>query len=69
MFIVFLNIPVYWSSAGFSGWSRLKCKSRKTFDILVSTKCVFLNSALGGGGLQRGSPFFLGAPVARSTAV
>jgi hypothetical protein len=32
---------MYWSSADFSGGFRLKGKSRKTFDTIISTKSVF----------------------------
>jgi hypothetical protein len=40
------------SSANFSGWSRLKLKSLKTSDLMMSKKiCVFfLNFVCGGGG-------------------
>jgi hypothetical protein len=39
---------MYWSSADSIGLFRLKGKSRKTFDIIISTKCVFfLNFGLG----------------------
>ena len=48
----YLNIPMYYSSAVFSGWVRLKNKSSKNFDIIVSKKkkiCVvsFFNFAAG----------------------
>jgi hypothetical protein len=32
---------MYWSSADFSGWFRLRGKSRQNFDIIISTKSVF----------------------------
>jgi len=41
---------MYQSSADFGGSFRLKRKSRKTFDFIVSTKYVFFyNFALWGG--------------------
>jgi hypothetical protein len=60
---LFFKILMYWSSAYFSGWFRLKGKSRKTFDIIISTNSCYLNSGLGVlGGLQRCSPT-LGVPL------
>jgi hypothetical protein len=50
-FILVLKIPVYQSSAEFSGRFRLKGRSCKMFDIIVYTKTVlFYNLDLGGGG-------------------
>jgi hypothetical protein len=40
---------MYWSSTDFSGWFRLKGKSRKTFDIIISTNFFFfLHFGFGG---------------------
>ena len=41
---------MYWPSADFSGWFRLRGKSRKTYDIIVSEKksTFFLNFFLEG---------------------
>jgi hypothetical protein len=41
VFVLFFKILIYWLSADLSGWFRLMCKSRKTFDIMASTKSVF----------------------------
>jgi len=58
--ILFFKIPFYRSSADFSGWFLLKGKSRKTFDIIVSTQLFFLISIFFGGGgavvLQQSPP-------------
>jgi hypothetical protein len=45
---------MYWSSADFSGWFRLKRKSRKTFDFIISEKSVFFNFGFGGFGVLQG---------------
>jgi hypothetical protein len=45
---------MYWSSADFSRRFRLNGKSRKTFNIIVSTKYAFFYFNL--EGLQPGSP-------------
>jgi hypothetical protein len=37
---LFFKILMYLSSVDFSGWFRLKGKSRNTFDIIISTKSV-----------------------------
>ena len=48
---------MYGSLAEFWGWFLLKGKSNKTFDIVVSTKVLFLNFDFGGfGGLWRLQP-------------
>ena len=39
--LYFFRISMYESSADFSDYFMLKCKSRKRFDIIVSTKFVF----------------------------
>ena len=41
---------MYCSSAGFSGWCRLKDKSRNTSDIIVSTAFIFFNFRFEAGG-------------------
>jgi hypothetical protein len=57
LLIYFLKILMCWSSAGFSGWFRLKGKSRAQFDIIISTKYVFLFRVWRGwGDLQPGNP-------------
>ena len=41
------KIQIFYPSAHFSGWFRLKGKSRKTFNIIESINCVFLNFDFG----------------------
>jgi hypothetical protein len=67
----FFDIPVYQSSAEFSGWFGLKRKPRKTFDIIMSAKSLFYKFRfVGGGGLQPGSrPPPSGAPVLTNNSV
>jgi hypothetical protein len=50
---------MYQLSADFGGWFRQKGKSRKTFDIIMSTKFVFLTFRFGsgGGGWEGAQPF------------
>jgi hypothetical protein len=48
---------MYWSSAYFSSWFRLKGKSRKREHIIISTKPVFVKFRLGGfGGCSPAAP-------------
>jgi hypothetical protein len=70
-FLVFLNfidllfkILTYLLSADFCGGFRLKGKSCKTFDIILSTKFVFVNFSFGEfeGGYSPSAPT-LGAPL------
>ena len=59
-FSMFFHVPVYLSSVDFTGWFWVKRKSRKTVDVIVSTKiCVFffcLNFAWGRGSVARHPP-------------
>ena len=60
-FLLCASLLQYISSSDCSGSFRLKCNSRKTFDI-VSIKCVFfLHFAL--GGVQPDRTRALGAPM------
>ena len=54
---------MYYTSAYFRGWFRLKGKSRETFDIIVSTKYVFLKISILRGYSPATSPPVGGAPV------
>jgi hypothetical protein len=61
---------MYWSSADFIGWFRLKGKSRKTFDIMISRKCFFFNFGfVGFGGAAARLPPSFGAPLSKSHPV
>ena len=61
---MFFSVPVYQSSVDFTDWFWLKRKSRKTFDVNVSTKiCFFFNFAWGQGAVAR-HPLSSGAPEA-----
>jgi hypothetical protein len=67
-FFIIINlvfkILMYLSSADFCGWFLLKGKSRKTFEIIISTKWAFQISVLGGSGAAAGQqPPRLGAPL------
>jgi hypothetical protein len=55
---LFFKIQMYLSSAEFSGWLRLKGKSRKTFDTIISTKSVFIKFKFWGswGGCSPAAP-------------
>ena len=50
---------MYWSSADFSDWFRLRGKSSKIYDILVSEKSKFFNFFFFWGGVTNSQPSFL----------
>jgi hypothetical protein len=61
---------MYQLSADFSGWFRLKCKSRKTFDIIMSTKSVLFSLLLWEmASAQRQPPHPRASVTARVTCV
>ena len=59
-FLLCASLLQYISSSDCSGWFRLKCNSRKTFDI-VSIKCVFFFTFCFGRGAARQNPRIGGA--------
>jgi len=71
-FYCFFNTPTYKLPADFSGWFRLKIQSRKTFEIIKSTKYVLFKFRFWEGeGLSGCSPppSPLGAPMLSSVPI
>ena len=38
--ILYVKVTIYYSSADFSDWYRLKCQARKAFDVILCTESV-----------------------------